>query len=766
MGEGHRHTPGPGETDEVSRRDLLATLGFVGGAVATGAAGWGALELMVANRPQPESWHKSVCRFCGTGCGVQVGMLDGKVVDVRGDEMAHNKGVICIKGSMLPELVTIQERLLKPKIRKNGQLVDASWDEAMDLVASKFRDAIAEHGPDSVAFYGSGQLFTEESYTANKLFKAGIRTNNVDGNPRLCMASAAVGYTQVYGKDEPPGSYADADFADCFFLIGANLYECHAPLFERIRQRKRLRPETVIICVDPRRTQTAEHSDIHLPVTPGTDLLLLNAMAHVICAEGLHNQAFIDKHIRFSNRERDLDFAAFRDFLRPYSPENVERELGVSAADIRRVAYLFAKSPATMSMWTMGINQRTQGSFLNTMLNGLHLLTGQIGRPGATPFSVTGQPNACGGVRDTGALAHALPNGRVVANPEHRKQMEKLWNVPEGTISPKPGHDAIGLFRAMEAGTVKAALIMCTNPGASLPAAGRYNAAMEKCFTVVADAMADSETQRHAQVVLPAALWVEKEGVTGQGERRYQLTERLLTPQGEARADLRILIDLADRLGHGGLIKARTANAVWDEWRKISAASYYNFEGITYERLKKERGLQWPCPNESHPGTARRFVEGDDPFVGKGKGIEFYGHHDKKAVVFACPYVPSPERPTPEFPYQLTTGRVLEQFHTGTMTDRIPALHKATGPAKFEINPQDATRLGIHENDTLEVRSRYGSITGQARLSDRSRAGVLFAAFYDAKFLVNRVVADTFDPTSKEPEYKVTAVAIRRVSNV
>jgi len=752
------------DSSDISRREVLTTLGVLGASVAAGAAGWGFLEGVVALRQPVQSWHKSVCRFCGTGCGVLVGMKDGQVIDVRGDELAHNRGVICIKGSMLPELTRISGRLTSPKIRKNGYLKDVSWDEAMSLVASKFSEAIRDYGPDSVAFYGSGQLFTEESYTANKLFKAGIRTNNVDGNPRLCMASAASGYVQTYGKDEPPGCYADADYADCFFIFGANPYECHPPIFERIRQRKRLHPETLIICVDPRRTMTAQHADIHLAVVPGTDLLLLNSMANVICEEGLENQDFIQKRIRFSDGERDSDFAKFRQFLKAYAPEMVEQELGVSARDIRRVAFLFARSKATMSLWTMGVNQRTQGTFLNNMLNSLHLITGQFGRPGATPFSLTGQPNACGGVRDTGTLAHTLPNGRLVANPEHRAQMEKLWKVPEGTISPKAGFDAVNLFRAMEQGSVKAALIMCTNPGTTLPSLGRYQAATEKCFTVVADAVEDSETQRHAQVVLPAALWIEKEGVTGQGERRYQLTEKLLSPAGQARSDLQILVDLADRLGHGKLITARTPEAVWDEWRNVSASSFYNFQGMTYERLKKERGLQWPCPSADHPGTVRRFVEGEDPFVTKGAGIEFYGNHDKKAVVYLRPYIPSPEKTSAEYPMYLTTGRILEQFHTGTLTYRIQELHDAAGPAKIHINPQDAFVLGIQDRDPIEVKSKYGTVRGEARLDDVSRCGVVFASFYDAKLLINRAVADNYDPASKEPEYKVTAVSVRKVT--
>ncbi len=749
---------------DITRREVLITLGVLGGSVAAGAAGWGVLEGIVALRQTVQTWHKSVCRFCGTGCGVLVGMKDGHVVDVRGDELAHNKGVICIKGSMLPELTHITGRLTSPKIRKNGALVDASWDEAMSLVASKFSEAIRDYGPDSVAFYGSGQLFTEESYTANKLFKAGIRTNNVDGNPRLCMASAASGYVQTYGKDEPPGCYADADYADCFFLFGANPYECHPPIFERIRQRKRLHPGTVIICVDPRRTMTAQHSDIHLSVVPGTDLLLLNSMANVICEEGLENQEFIQNHVRFSDGQKDCDFTKFREFLRAYAPERVEQELGVSAEEVRRVAFLFAHSAATMSLWTMGVNQRTQGTFLNNMLNSLHLITGQFGRPGATPFSLTGQPNACGGVRDAGALAHALPNGRLVANPQHRAEMERLWKVPPGAISSRVGFDAVNLFRAMEQGSVKAVLIMCTNPGTTLPSTARYQAAMEKCFTVVADAVEDSETQRHAQVVLPAALWIEKEGVTGQGERRYQLTEKLLDPPGQARSDLQILVDLADRLGHGSLITARSPDAVWDEWRNVSADSFYNFQGITYARLQKERGLQWPCPTPEHPGTARRFVEGEDPFVTKGAGIEFYGNHDKKAVVYLRPYIPSPEKTSAEYPMYLTTGRILEQFHTGTLTGRIQELYDAAGPAKIQINPQDAFVLGIQEKDLVEVKSKYGTLRGEARLTDVSRRGVIFASFYDSRLLINRAVSDNYDPVSKEPEFKVTAVSVRKVA--
>lgn len=748
--------------NQISRRELLKVLAGLGLANGMGAATWGALELMIP-AANADTWQKSVCRFCGTGCGVLVGLRNGRITDIRGDELAHNKGVICVKGSMLRALPYLKGRLTTPKIRKNGKLVDSSWEEAMTLVAQKFSENIKEFGPDSVAYYGSGQLFSEESYTANKLFKAGIRTNNVDGNPRLCMASAASGYVQVYGKDEPPGSYEDIDHADCFFLIGANPFECHPPIFERIQQRRRANKNVKVICVDPRKTLTAEHSNIHLAPIPGTDLLLLNSMAYVICEQGLLDTAFIEKHINFNDGKQNVDLAAFKTFLEKYKPEDVAAELGISANEIREVAFLFARSKATMSLWTMGINQRTQGTFLNNMLNTLHLITGQFGRPGATPFSLSGQCNACGGVRDTGSLSHLLPCGRQVANEKHRREVEELWGVPFGTISEKPGLDTISLFRAMEEGTVKAALVMCTNPAQSLPAAERYRTAMEKCFLVVSEIFEDSETAQLADVLLPAALWVEKEGVLGQSERRYQLVEKLLEPPGQARSDLQILVDLADRLGHKNLIKARTPEDVWNEWRQFSANSKYDFKGITYKRLKKERGLQWPCPDESHPGTPRRYVEGVDSLAHKDTGIDFYGQPDKRAIVFLRPYIPSPEKTTPEYPLYLTTGRVLEQWHTGTMTGRVEELAKASGGATVEINEMDAWDLKIKPNDKVELKSRYGSIQGTAKVTLSPRRGVVFVAFYDAKLLINKVVADTFDPVSKEPEFKVTAISLKKV---
>jgi len=348
-----------------------------------------------------------------------------------------------------------------------------------------------------------------------------------------------------------------------------------------------------------------------------------------------------------------------------------------------------------------------------------------------------------------------------VNNPQHRREMEEIWGVPEGTISPKPGYDAVNLFRAMEEEQVKVCLVMCTNPAQSLPNASRYREAMKKCFLVVADIFQDTETTQYADVILPAAFYTEKTGVFGQTERRYQLVEKLLDPPGEARSDLEILTDLAERLGYDELIKNKSAKDVWDEWRKVSAHSMYNFEGITYERLQKERGLQWPCPTEDHPGTVRRYCRGD-PFVQEGSEVQFYGKPDNKAVVFLRPYIPSSEITNDQYPLYLTTGRVIEQWHTGTMTDKIPEISETSGRGRFFINAQDAFEAQVTDGDEIEVESRYGKLVGKVEISENESPGVLFASFFDPKFLLNVVVSDQYDPVSKQPEYKVTAVTIRK----
>lgn len=754
-----------GEKPGWTRRDLLkwtglAACGVLAGALSPHLRRFGGLWRRQMAVPV-DAWHKGVCRFCGTGCGVQIGTNGGRIVDVKGDPYAHNRGRLCIKGILNRDLLYARDRLLYPMVRAGGALRRATWDEAMQEAAGRFRETIGRRGPDAVAFYGSGQLFTQESYAANKLFKAGIGTNNVDGNPRLCMASAAAGYVSVFGKDEPPGCYEDIDEADCLLLVGANMADCHPVLWERVLDRKRSHPSTFLIAVDPRRTRTARDADLHLAIRPGTDVAFLNAMLGEFVRQDLVDRRFVARHVAFRGEDGERTFEDWVRHLDAYAPERAAEMCGVSADAIRRAAHRFGASRASMSLWTMGINQQVQGTAANRLLCALHLVTGQIGRPGATPFSLTGQPNAGGGVRDTGALAHSLPGGRLVENPEHRAQVEDLWGVSRGRISPRPGHHAVALFEAMAGGEVECALLMATNPAQSMPDLHKHRRGMERAFLVVADAFHPTETTRYADVLLPAALWAEKEGVFSQSERRYHLVERLVDAPGEARSDLDILTDLADRLGHGALFPARTPDTVWEEWRRMSAGTAYDFSGISYDRLRRERGLRWPCPDETHPGTRRRYVPGEDPLA-KGDGpLDFYARPDRRAVVWLHRQEEPTEPPDDAYPLTLTTGRVLEHWHTMTITGGIPALD-GIRPDFVEIHPLDARRAGVSEGDGVTIRSRRGEASLRARVTDDIRPGTVFATFHSARHLVNCATSDAHDPISRQPAFKRCAVSVER----
>ena len=734
------------------------------------------------------TWHKSVCRFCGTGCGVQLAVRDGRLVALRGDpKHPTTKGLVCVKALFLPKVVHSPDRLTTPLIRKNGKLVEATWDEAMTLVAERFAQAIKEHGPDSVAYYGSGQCLSEESYLANRLFKGGIGTNNVEGNPRLCMASAVGGYVTTYGKDEPMGCYDDIEHAGVFFLIGSNTAECHPVIFDQILYNRQKGRKAKVIVLDPRRSPVRTVADVYLSPVPGYDLAVLHAMAHEIIKNQWHDEQFIRENVAFKTvvdgKPQQVSFEDYVKFLEQFAPEKVAESSGVKASEIRLAAQLFAEGP-TMSFWTMGLNQRVAGVFANNLVHNLHLLTGQIGKPGATPFSLTGQPNACGGVRDTGSLSHILPYGRVVTNPEHRREMEKLWGAPEGRIPPKPGLNTIEMFRALGENKIKCMLILTTNPGHSLPNLTPYREAMGKQregkpFIVVADIF-PTRTTELADVVLPAAMWSEKEGVFGMSERRYQLTEKLIDPPGKARPDFDILLDLAARLERHGVVpkgyisdKFRTPEDVWNEMREASRGTAYDFTGMTRERLRKERGLRWPCPSEDHPGTARRFVKGEDPLLDQGPyadpeakpgQVRFYAQKDKRAVIWLRP-ARGPAEPTDEeYPFILSTGRVLEHWHTGTMTRRAAELARAQPEAFVEIHPQDAQRLGIAQGDLVRITSRRGEAVIKARVVPTPRPGMVFVPFHweDDASLINRVTIDAYDPGSKQPEFKICAVKLEK----
>ncbi len=774
-------------TIETTRRDLMKSAAM---AAVVAAAGCG--KGQAPPRPDltaaDQEWVKSVCRFCGTGCGVQLGLHEGRLVALRGDpDHPTTKGLVCAKSLFLPKIIYSKDRLTTPQIRRNGQLTDATWDEAMDLVADRFTTAIRDHGANSVAYYGSGQAFSEESYLANRLFKGGIGTNNVEGNPRLCMASAVGGYVSTFGKDEPMGCYEDIAHASVFFLVGSNTAECHPVIFDQILMAKQANSNVKVIILDPRKTPVRSVADLYLSPIPGYDLAIFHAMAQVIIEENLHDAEFVEAKTTFmkvgDSGPEKVDFAGYKKFLEDFTPDKAAVISGVPAADIVAAARIFAVGP-TVSFWTMGLNQRKRGVWANNLMHNLHLLTGNIGKPGATPFSLTGQPNACGGVRDTGSLSHILPYGRVVKKEEHRRQMEELWGSPPGTIQPKPGLNTIEMFRALGRDEVQAMLILTTNPGHSLPNVTPYREAMgkerpNKPFIVVLDAY-PTRTTELADVVLPAAMWSEKEGIFGMSERRYQILPKVVEPRGEARPDFDILLDFAKRLEDRevvpqGYISSRfeTPEDIWNEMREASRDTPYDFTGMERARLHKERGLRWPCPEASHPGTARRFVKGEDPLLDSGPfaddtlaagEVSFYARPDKRAVIWLRPALGPAEPTDAEYPYILSTGRVLEHWHTGTMTRKAEELERAHPEAFIEIHPQDAGTLGVSNGDRVRITSRRGEATIKARITDRPRVGMTFVPFHwqEEDSLINRVTIDAYDPGSKQPEFKICAVKLAK----
>ena len=767
---------------QINRRD------FVRISAATTAAAAGGPAVAAAARPRAIEWHKSVCRFCGTGCGVQIAVDNGRLVALRGDpEHPTTKGLVCAKSLFLPKIVHSPTRLKYPMIRNAaGELERATWDQAMDLVADKFAQAIRDHGADSVAYYGSGQALSEESYYANRLFKGGIGTNNVEGNPRLCMASAVGGYVTTFSKDEPMGCYDDIDAANTFFLIGSNTAECHPVIFDRIMARKQSNRRTTVICVDPRKSPVQTIADLYLQPKPGYDLALLHAMAQVIIEEKRYDEAFVAQHVNFKTvvdgKPLAVGFDDYREFLADWTPEKAGAVCGVDPESIREAARLFASGPTT-SFWTMGLNQRVHGVWANNLVHNLHLLTGQIGKPGATPFSLTGQPNACGGGRDTGSLCHILPYGRVVKKAEHRAQMEAIWGCKPGTIQPKPGLNTIEMFKALGEGKIKAMLVLTTNPGQSLPNLNKHRKAMAgDSFLVVLDAF-PTETTKIADVVLPAAMWTEKSGVFGMSERRYQYQPSVVTPPGEARSDYAILVDFARRLEARGAIpkgyatgKLSTTDDCWEEMMQASKDTAYDFRGMPRERLKRERGVRWPAPTVDHPGTARRYVKGEDPLLDSGPyadaslepgDVKFYAAADGKANIWLRPVVGPAEPPDAEYPFVLSTGRVLEHWHTGTMTRAAAELRRAQPEAFVEIHPKDAKALGIRTGDRVDIESRRGRSTIKARVVDMPQPGMVFVPFHwdDEGSLINEVTIDAYDPGSKQPEFKICAVRLSKAKS-
>lgn len=729
-------------------------------------------------------WRKAPCRFCGTGCGLLVGIEDGRAVAVRGDpESPVNRGLACVKGYHSVQALYGRDRITKAQVRRNGRMVEVPVEEALDLVAERMRETIAAHGKDSVAIYGSGQWTIPAGYIASKLFKGGLGTNNIDANARLCMSSAVTGFMSSFGLDEPMGCYDDFDHADVFVIWGNNMAEMHPVLFSRMLERRQRDGGIRIIDLATRTTRTSYAADRSILFSPQTDLAIANAICHEIVARGRVDRAFVERHVsfkrgktgigygleddfRFSDEATDASYDDFVRFLDDYSPERVERLSGVRAADIRWLASLYA-DPArrVMSLWCMGVNQHTRGTWMNNLIYNIHLLVGKIATPGNSPFSLTGQPSACGTVREVGTLTHKLPKG-TVTNERDREFAARIWNVPVERIDPVPTHHTVSMFRALDRGEIRFLWIQVTNPMVTLPHLNRYRNACEKDdrFIVVSDVY-PTPTTDVADVILPAALWIEGEGLFGNSERRTQHFERMVDPPGDAMSDSWQLIEVARRLGHGDLFP-------WQFEEHVAGAynEYIRFHDDPTHRmapldeLKQRPGVVWPFVDGRE--TKWRYNTELDPAADARYGaFDFYGKPDHRAWVWLRPYEPPPEAPDDEYPFWLNTGRVVEHWHSGSLTRRIPTLHRAVPHAYVEIHRDDAARLGIRNGEQVRLVSRRGSLEIEARIDYRAQPtpGQVFVPFFDEGRLINELTLDAYCPISAQPDYKKCAVRVERI---
>ncbi len=733
-------------------------------------------------------WSKAPCRFCGTGCGVMVGVRDGKVVAVAGDKQSPvNLGLLCVKGYHLPGILYGQDRLKKPLIRENGSEKEVAMEEALDYVAARFEKLVEEHGKESIAVYGSGQWTIQDGYAASKWMRAGVGNNNVEGNARLCMASAVTGFLTTFGKDEPMGCYDDFEQGDVFVFWGNNMAEMHPVLFSRISARKEAVPAVKLVDIGTRRTRTTEASDMYLEFRPNSDLAIANAIAHEVLEQGWVNEKFVSKHCLFKKASEDIGYGLrdeaqkqdpladeqialeeYKRFLAKYTPEYAAEISGVPAQQIRDLAKLYGDpGKKVVSLWCMGPNQHTRGTWVNNLIYNLHLLTGKIAQPGNSPFSLTGQPSACGTVREVGTLTHALPGGRRVDRPEDLKFAAKVWDVPVESLASKPSMHTVEMFRNLATGKLKGILIQVTNPLVTLPDLHFFQdgIAKHKPFIVVCDVY-PTPTTAIADVVLPAAMWVEREGCFGNSERRTQQWNQLVEPPGEAMADSEITVEIAKRMGHGKLFPWESpqerARGLYEEYRQFTLG--VGKDVAAYDDLKRTRGMRWPVVDGKE--TRWRYREGSDPYVPKGAGFAFYGNHSlgDKAVIWQRPYQPAPEEPDSEYPFWLCTGRVLEHWHTGSITQRVPQLHQAVPEAFVEINREDAREMGVSDGSPVKLISRRGELTVKASVRGRGEPpqGSVFVPFFDEAYLINLLTLDAHCPISKQPDYKKCAVRLEK----
>src|SRR6266487_4159022 len=680
-----------------------------------------------------EKTVKTICPYCGVGCGLTVKVRAGTITEVRGDKSHPSSlGGICPKGAQIGEIIATGNRLTRAQMRSDRSMPfsPVSLDRALAHVALCFREVIHQHGRDAVGFYLSGQITTEAQYAFNKLAKGVIGTNNLDANSRLCMASAASAYKLAFGSDGPPTCYDDIESAECFLIVGANMADCHPVLWQRVKRRA-ARKRVRIIVVDPRRTATSEAAHLHLPIQPGTDVALLNALLHVLIAQGWFNERFIRAHTD--------GWDAVRDVAEAWSPARAAKVCGIEEKEIHRAAFWFGQSAEALSFWTMGVNQSTSGVAKNLAIINLHLATGKIGRPGSGPFSLTGQPNAMGG-REVGYLSGQLPGYREVTNPQHREQIAEIWGVPSNRIQAQPGLDAVRLFEALETGKLKALWIVGTNPLATMPNSNQIRRALDRArLLVVQDVYHPTETSLYAHVLLPAAMSLEVEGTMTNSERRIGLLQPAVPPPGDARPDWEIAARFAGLFVHEEQFSYTGASDIFEEHKRCCADVYsLEMNGISYKRLKRH-AVQWPCPSGSSPGVARRYRNKQFPTPS--------GH----AQFHPVDYLPPADPLNAQFPLALNTGRLSNHWHSRTKTGHVAKLNQMN-PAPFvAVNPADAEALGLKHGDLVRVVSRRGLARTTLRCDDGIRPGTLFMPFHwgqlhDADGCVNALTHGESDP--------------------
>lgn len=687
-----------------------------------------------------ERWVKTTCGYCSVGCGMLVGVRDDKAVAVRGNpEHPVNQGKLCPKGLSEHHILDAPGRAQQPLLRKNGVLTPVSWEEAIDTMVSRFCDIQERYGKESLGVVGTGQLLTEECYTLGKLVQLGFGTRNNDGNTTLCMASAVSGYKLSFGSDGPPGSYADMESADVILLIGANIADNHPILCHRVdRKSPGTKPRTLIV-VDPRVTKTAMMADIHLPVKPRSDIALLNGIAHILIREGLIDRDYISKHT--------AGFDEFAEFVSSFTPAHVAAITGLSEEQITKAALLYGTARAAFIGWTMGVNHSTQGSVTVAAINNLALITGNIGRAGAAPFSITGQCNAMG-TREAGFTA-SLPGYRKFDNPEDREDLAHIWNVPVERIPSARGLAYPDMIEAAVQGRIKALWFVATNPAVSFPNYHLLEYALRSVeFLVVQDGFHPTPTSEFAHLVLPAAIWGEKEGTYTNSERRVSKVNPVVSPPGEARADFDIFMSIAERLGVKEELYPgwQSTHDAFQEWQRVSTGRMCDYSKFTWRQIEDSNGLQW--------GGNSLYRDGIFP-TADGRG--------KLHVVPCDPFV---EQPDGDFDFILNTGRTVEHWHTRTKTAQVELLNDMVPHAWLEMNPVDASRLDLRPHDRVTVRSRRGFVSDlELRITGIVAPGQVFMPFHFSETNSNIITLGAFDPISREPNFKQCAVRIEKTSH-